>query len=87
MSREVDPVEQEEFTFLELDGGNLELLKSLAQPFEKPEIKPPYCPHLALATDDMNATVQLIHATGLAAHQRTAENRRQSDVVVHCRSG
>ncbi len=60
MSREIDPVQQEEFTFLALQGGNLELLKSLAHPFEKPNIQPPYCPHLALTTDDMAATLNLL---------------------------
>ncbi len=60
LSREVDPVQQEEFTFLALQGGNLELLKSLAHPFEKPDIRPPYCPHLALTTDDMTATLDLL---------------------------
>jgi catechol 2,3-dioxygenase-like lactoylglutathione lyase family enzyme len=60
MFREIDPVQQEEFTFLALEGGNLELLKSLAHPFEKPNVKPPYCPHLALATEDMTATLKLI---------------------------
>jgi catechol 2,3-dioxygenase-like lactoylglutathione lyase family enzyme len=60
LSREVDLAEQEEFTYFELEGGNLELLKSLAEPHEKPKIKPPYCPHLALATDDMVKTMKLI---------------------------
>lgn len=65
MFREVDPVEQEDFAYFELEGGNLELLKSLAHPFEKPDIKPPYCPHLALATDDMKATLHMIQTQGL----------------------
>jgi lactoylglutathione lyase len=65
MFREVDPVEQEDFAYFELEGGNLELLKSLAHPFEKPDIKPPYCPHLALTTSDMNATLQMIQTHGL----------------------
>lgn len=65
MFREVDPVEQEDFAYFELEGGNLELLKGLAQPFEKPDIKPPYCPHLALATSDMNATLHMIQEQGL----------------------
>jgi catechol 2,3-dioxygenase-like lactoylglutathione lyase family enzyme len=60
MSRQVDEVHQEEFAFLALQGGNLELLKSLVHPFEKPEIKPPYCPHLALVTDNMAETLKLI---------------------------
>jgi lactoylglutathione lyase len=65
MFREVDPVEQEDFAYFELEGGNLELLKSLAHPFDKPDVKPPYCPHLALATSDMNATLRLIQERGL----------------------
>ncbi len=65
MFREIDPVEQEDFAYFELEGGNLELLKSLAHPFDKPDIKPPYCPHLALATSDMNATLRLIQERGL----------------------
>ena len=65
MFREVDPVEQEDFAYFELEGGNLELLKSLAHPFDKPDIRPPYCPHLALATSDMNATLRLIQERGL----------------------
>lgn len=59
MFREVDPVQQEEFAFFELEGGNLELLKSLAGAHEKPVVKPPYTPHLALTTDDMAATLKL----------------------------
>jgi lactoylglutathione lyase len=65
LSREVDLVEQEEFTYFELEGGNLELLKSLAEPYERPKIKPPYCPHLAVATDDMGKTLKLIEQHNL----------------------
>jgi catechol 2,3-dioxygenase-like lactoylglutathione lyase family enzyme len=65
MFHEVDPVQQEDFAFFELDGGNLELLKSLAHPLEKPEIKPPYTPHLALATSDMAATLQMLQTQEL----------------------
>jgi lactoylglutathione lyase len=65
MFREVDPVEQEDFAYFEVEGGNLELLKSLAHPFDRPDIRPPYCPHLALATSDMNATLRLIQERGL----------------------
>ncbi len=64
MFREVDPVEQEDFAYFEVEGGNLELLKSLAHPFDKRDIKPPYCPHLALGTSDMNATLRLIQKRG-----------------------
>lgn len=60
LSREVDLKEQEEFAFFELEGGRLELLKSLAQPHQRPVIQPPYCPHVALHTDDLAATLRLI---------------------------
>lgn len=60
LSREIDPKEQEEFAFFEMDGGRLELLKGLAQPHRRPDILPPYCPHVALRTDDMAATVRMI---------------------------
>jgi lactoylglutathione lyase len=65
LSREVDPVHQEEFSFLELEGGNLELLKNLAEPHALPDIKPPYCPHLALATDDLAETLTMVEQNGI----------------------
>ncbi len=59
--RNADNEEHESYAFLELDGGNLELLQSLnEEQFEKRKIKPPYCPHLALTTSDINITLQLI---------------------------
>jgi lactoylglutathione lyase len=59
--RKVNSEEQEEYAFLELTGGNLELLQRLdGEPFVKPTIKPPYCPHLALISEDMDQTLKLI---------------------------
>lgn len=58
--RSVNQEHQEEYAFLELDGGNLELIQQLDAPFEIPKIAPPYCPHLALTTDDMGKTLQVI---------------------------
>jgi len=59
--RNVNTEEQEDYALLELDGGNLELIQRLDnEPFEKPQIKPPFCPHLALATDDMTQTLKMI---------------------------
>jgi len=62
--RHVNEQQREDYAFLELDGGNLELLQYLGAPFVKPEIKPPYCPHLALATDDMDETLRLFSEHG-----------------------
>ena len=60
--RELDQEHHEAYAFLELDGGNLELLQLLDEnndplPFAKPEVVEPYCPHLALKTEDMDELV------------------------------
>ena len=59
--RNINADVQEDYAILELEGGNLELIQRLdGEPFETPEIKPPYCPHLAFTTDDMAATLKMI---------------------------
>lgn len=56
-----DVSDDEDCAFLELDGGNLELLQRRdGAPFEKQEIRPPYCPHIALSTPDMTETLRMI---------------------------
>ena len=66
ISRETNPAEQEDYAFLELDGGNLELIQRLAdEAFVKPSLRPPYCPHFAMATNDMVRTVAMIKAAGI----------------------
>lgn len=54
--RETDEAHGEAFAFLELEGGNLELLESLETRMPTaPLPEPPYTPHLAIATDDLGA--------------------------------
>jgi len=63
VSRNINPEEKEDYALLELEGGNLELIQRLVdEPFVKPSNRPPYCPHMALATDDMARTVAMINA-------------------------
>jgi lactoylglutathione lyase len=63
ISRKTNPEEQEDYAFLELDGGNLELIQRLAdERFAKPAIRPPYCPHFAMVTDNMAKTLAMIKA-------------------------
>jgi catechol 2,3-dioxygenase-like lactoylglutathione lyase family enzyme len=61
LSRTVDENAGEEFSFLELEGGHLELLKNLHTEMAPPvEPQPPYCPHLALRTNSMSETLAMI---------------------------
>jgi len=62
--RKKDASHHEEFAFLELEGGNLELLASLDEngnsiPFEAPQPEKPYCPHVAIETQDMAELMNL----------------------------
>lgn len=68
--RELDPAHHEAFAFLELTGGNLELLQALdeqnkARPFARPPIQPPYCPHVAMQTADMDQLVARLEQNGV----------------------
>lgn len=58
MFDKVDDIHHERFAFLEIEGGNLELLQVLDEdnqpiPATPNEIRPSNCPHLALVTGDM----------------------------------
>jgi len=62
LSKTVDEDHHEAFAFLELAGGNLELLQLLDennQPIhrEKPSIEPPFCPHLAIKSENLDQFV------------------------------
>lgn len=70
LSRELDELHHEAFAFLELEGGNLELLQPLdeqnrPQPLRLSRIEAPYCPHVALATDDMDGLLARLERDGV----------------------
>ena len=65
LSKTVDAAHHEAFAFLELNGGNLELLQLLDEknnplPFKREEIEPPYCPHLAIAVENLDQLVAML---------------------------
>lgn len=69
MFRKTDEEHGEEFAFLELDGGNLELLRSLDSAPCTSHLAPPtspYCPHLALKTDDLDSVVRMLNEKRIA---------------------
>ncbi len=57
--------EKEKYAFLHLDGGKLEILERIVEKYEKPIIKPPFCPHLALETKNIEETLEMIKSKGL----------------------
>lgn len=65
--RDTDPAHGESFAILSFGTGALELLQRIGapEPFRRPELAPPYCPHLAFTTEDMDATVKELTARGV----------------------
>lgn len=65
--RKMDEVHHEAFAFLELEGGNLELLQRLDEQNHpkkrrQREISESCCPHVAIQTPDMNGLVAQLEA-------------------------
>lgn len=70
MFRELDAEHHEAFAYLKAEGGNLELLQPLDAdnrpvPFESPAPEPPYCPHIALGVEDVDAMAARLGAAGV----------------------
>ena len=67
MFQETDPAHGESFAILSFETGALELLQKIGalELFQKPEIKPPYCPHLAFKTENMEEMVQQMKDQGV----------------------
>jgi lactoylglutathione lyase len=65
-SKAVNSEEREAYAFLALDDLRLELIQDLKQAqYSRPEVKPPYCPHLAIETDDMDGAVDQLRQRGV----------------------
>jgi len=70
MFREHNENDHEIFAMLELNGGNLELIQSLDEndqpvPFERPEVRRPFCPHIAFPTESMEETMAMVAGKGI----------------------
>lgn len=61
----VNAEQGEAYAFLELEGGNLELIQTLHIPFERPRIELPYCPHFAIRTENMATTLERVRANSI----------------------
>lgn len=67
ISREVDEAHGEAFAFLEMEGGNIELLTLLDRSIEAQpaSMRPSNCPHLAVRTDDLDPVIALLDRQGI----------------------
>ncbi len=68
--RLVDEREHEALAILELDGGRLELIQVLSEcnqprPYQPPALRPHFCPHVALQTDELATALSMILSEGL----------------------
>ena len=55
--RGINTEENEEYAFLSLGKARLELIQDLANEYETPEIKKPFCPHFCIEINDMEKAV------------------------------
>ena len=67
LSKTIDDDHNEAFAYFGLDGGKIELLQSLdpGHTFKPPDIKPPFCPHLALAAKDLGQLLFELETKGI----------------------
>ncbi|MDP8243969.1 MAG: VOC family protein [Candidatus Hinthialibacter antarcticus] len=68
MFQQVDEEHGEAFAFLELEGGNLELLQSLKTPeaATPPAINDLFCPHVAIQVDDLSEWLSVLEEKEIA---------------------
>ena len=68
--KKTDEAHHEAFCFLELEGANLELLQSLddrnrPKHFSPPPVCEPFCPHFAIATDNLDSLLAKLKGEGV----------------------
>lgn len=65
--QEVDPVHDEAFAILSFGTGALELVQRIgaSAPLQRPRIGPPFCPHLAFETEDLDGSVKELMERGV----------------------
>jgi catechol 2,3-dioxygenase-like lactoylglutathione lyase family enzyme len=66
LHRATNTAEGEEYAFLTRGDLRLELIQDLRGPaYQRPAVQPPYCPHLAIETEDMDRAVADLRAQGI----------------------
>ena len=85
VSRAVNPEEREAYAFLALGDLRLELIQDLAtDSYPKPKVHPPYCPHLAIQTDDMVRAIARLKQSGVSILRGPLEVKGEDTWVYFC---
>jgi lactoylglutathione lyase len=79
--KRVNEEEQEAYAFLELKGGSLELIQILNSNYKKPTIRPPYCPHFAIETINMDETMDMLKKNRVKIIKGPLENKDEEKWV------
>jgi catechol 2,3-dioxygenase-like lactoylglutathione lyase family enzyme len=61
VSKTINEEHGEAFAYLKLQDFSLELLQNMESPLEERDVKEPYCPHLALGTDNLDELVTYLN--------------------------
>lgn len=85
LSRAVNAQEHEAYAFLALADLRLELIQDLARTsYPKPTVQPPYCPHLAIQTDDMGRAVERLQKSGVPILRGPLEVKGEDTWLYFC---
>jgi len=85
VSRAVNPEEREAYAFLALEDLRLELIQDLSTAsYVKPTVQPPYCPHLAIQTDDMVEAVTRLKQAGVSVLRGPLETKGEDTWLYFC---
>jgi len=85
ISQAVNLGEQEAFAFLALGDLRLELIEDRKGTlFVRPDVRPPYCPHLAIETPNMAQSVANLREAGIALVRGPLEIEGEETWVYFC---
>jgi len=85
VSRDTNAQEQEAYAFLTLGDVRLELIQSMQQEgFAAPAVRSPYCPHLAIETEDMAQEVARLQEVGVPIIRGPLEVSGEETWVYFC---
>jgi len=61
----INEEEQEAYCFLKYGNSRLELIQDLVIPYQIPEVKKPFCPHVCLNITNMKAALEVLSVNNI----------------------